>query len=489
LYLGCPIFQGKPKVIHFRMITDKIRSKLATWKGTVLSIMGRVPLVKSIIHGMVVYSFHVYFWPKRLLRLLDSWLKNFIWRGDVLSKKVCTVSWKIMCRPWSEGGLDLKPTRLINEALILKLAWDMLANETQWTLLFKKRYFSKGKPISHHVKSLVWSGIKTQIVTALDNSLWIVGTGEKIQFWTDNWLGEPLVDLHNIAPALHGNLKGTVSEVIVNGGWLLPADITDYGDINDHLAATILPSGPLPDMLVWTHASDGILSSKLALSFLRSSTPLLPWADQIWSPSIPPSHSCIFWRFHHRKIPTNENLWSRGCIVVLVCSLCLLEAETSDHIFLRCSFASQLWNWIGSKLCCVIDRSSVDTILSCRPVRCSSQVFDIFLAAILHTLHTIWWARNSIRFSNVKHTLHAAKIRIHSLIALSGNISKGKCLPSDIPFLDSFAISPQCRRVKDPILVLWKAPTFPWLKVNTDGSVIGGFAACGGLFRDYLGTF
>ena len=117
--------------------------------------MGRVQLVKSIIHGMLVYSFHVYFWPRRLLRLLDSWIKKIIWSGDVLSKKVCTVSWSMMCRPWSEGRLDLKPTCLINEALILKLAWDLLAKETQWSTLFKRRYFSNGKPITHHFKSSV----------------------------------------------------------------------------------------------------------------------------------------------------------------------------------------------------------------------------------------------------------------------------------------------------------------------------------------------
>jgi len=71
-YLGCPIFKGKPKVIHFHMITDRIKNKLATWKGRILSIMSRVQLVKSVIHGMMVYSFHVYLWPRRLLRLLDS---------------------------------------------------------------------------------------------------------------------------------------------------------------------------------------------------------------------------------------------------------------------------------------------------------------------------------------------------------------------------------------------------------------------------------
>ena len=111
------------------------------------------------------------------------------------------------------------------------------------------------------------------------------------------------------------------------------------------------------------------------------------------------------------------------------------------------------------------------------------------MATILHTLHTIWWARNSLRFTNVKPTLHSAKVRIHSFIAMSGNVSKGKCLPSDFTFLDSFAVSPHCRRVKEIILVLWKTPTAPWLKVNTDGSVIDGFATCGGLFRNNLGTF
>jgi len=111
------------------------------------------------------------------------------------------------------------------------------------------------------------------------------------------------------------------------------------------------------------------------------------------------------------------------------------------------------------------------------------------MAAILHTLHTIWWARNSLRFTTVMPTLHSAKICIHSSISMSGNVSKDKCMPSDSSFLDSFAISPHCRRVKEIILVVWKTPTAPWLKVNTDGSVINDFAACGGLFRDSLGTF
>jgi len=102
-----------------------------------------------------------------------------------------------------------------------------------------------------------------------------------LQFWTDNWLGEPLVDLPHIDTDFHGHLKGTVSEVIVNGGWNFPAALTSYGDIKDCMEAKVLPTVMLPNVLVWAHAPDGILTSKLALSFLRMSTTLLPWGDQI----------------------------------------------------------------------------------------------------------------------------------------------------------------------------------------------------------------
>ena len=46
----------------------------------------------------------------------------------------------------------------------------------------------------------------------VSNSLWIVGTGDNIQFWSDNWLGEPLLDLLKVAPYLHENFAGIVAD-------------------------------------------------------------------------------------------------------------------------------------------------------------------------------------------------------------------------------------------------------------------------------------
>lgn len=67
-------------------------------------------------------------------------------------------------------------------------------------------------------------------------------------------------------------------------------------------------------------------------------------------------------------------------------------------------------------------------------------------------------------------------------------MSNGKCIPSDGPLLDSFSVSAHNIRMSNIIPVIWKAPSSLWLKVNTDGSVIGNHAACGGFFRDHLGS-
>lgn len=78
VYLGVPLFKGKPRKVHLQPIADRIRLKLATWKGALLSIMRRVQLVQSVIHSTVLHSFHIYGWPSSLLKMTDKWIRNFV---------------------------------------------------------------------------------------------------------------------------------------------------------------------------------------------------------------------------------------------------------------------------------------------------------------------------------------------------------------------------------------------------------------------------
>jgi hypothetical protein len=158
----------------------------------------------------------------------------------------------------------------------------------------------------------------------------------------DNWLGNSLVELLHIPPAIHNQLRATVADIIVDGALLLPAAALNAPEVAVLVADIILPTDPLPDSLVWLHSSYGKLTSKLALNFLKPVVVTLPWAAAIWNSCIPPSHSFILWRIMHGKMPTDDNLRRRGCISVSICSFCLRKDESSEHLFLQCLFAKNI---------------------------------------------------------------------------------------------------------------------------------------------------
>lgn len=119
-YLGAPIFKGVPKSKYFRMVVDKIMSKLATWKGKCLTIVGRIELVKSVLQGMLVHTMLIYKWPRGLLWKLDMYSKNFIYSGDGNKKSLTTCSWKYMCKPIKDGGLGIRLLEEFNMAGLYK---------------------------------------------------------------------------------------------------------------------------------------------------------------------------------------------------------------------------------------------------------------------------------------------------------------------------------------------------------------------------------
>jgi len=113
----------------------------------------------------------------------------------------------------------------------------------------------------------------------------------------------------------------------------------------------------------------------------------------------------------HDKMPTDENIQKHGCTVVSVCVLCMRNFETLDHLFLHCSFVAHLWNWLGDMLHRTIDTTIVLCTLSCTPVKDNSQIKDLFFSGIIHTFHTVWLVRNSIRFNGLHASLLAAKAK------------------------------------------------------------------------------
>jgi ribonuclease HI len=128
---------------------------------------------------------------------------------------------------------------------------------------------------------------------------------------------------------------------------------------------------------------------------------------------------------------------------------------------------------------------------------------ELFLACIIHSLHTLWMARNGILFNNARISLQAAITKVRTTIALSASSINNTAYqsPSErgtivgnastvaVWTLNWLQVAQRPIRSARIFPVIWKTPVAPWLKVNTNGSVRDGLAACGAIFRDYAGGF
>lgn len=90
-YLGALIFKRAPKGEYFNKFADKIRSKLATWKGMLLLMAESVELVKSVIQRMMVDTIMIFTWPRQLMQM---WINNFLWTRDSRKRGIVMVNWK-----------------------------------------------------------------------------------------------------------------------------------------------------------------------------------------------------------------------------------------------------------------------------------------------------------------------------------------------------------------------------------------------------------
>jgi len=115
-----------------------------------------------------------------------------------------------------------------------------------------------------------------------------------------------------------------------------------------HINQTTIPIVQKEDRLIWKNNASGELTLKDAYLFHSPAGPKRSWAKLIWNAAIPPSKSFLVWRLIHRKMPTDDNLYARGCYMPSMCTLCGKDAETSNHLFLNCQFALSLWQWLQS---------------------------------------------------------------------------------------------------------------------------------------------
>jgi hypothetical protein len=91
----------------WRMVEERFKKKLSSWKGKMLSSGGRLVLVNSVLSSLPMYMMSFFRIPKGVLEKLDYYTSRFFWQCDEHKKKYRLAKWSILHKPKSVGVWEL----------------------------------------------------------------------------------------------------------------------------------------------------------------------------------------------------------------------------------------------------------------------------------------------------------------------------------------------------------------------------------------------
>ena len=142
-YLGM-LIGGNPRRIEFwNPVVDKIKTRLSRWRGKMLSLAGRICLIKSVISALPLFYFSFFKAPIVVRNHIRRIQARFLWGWGFEERKIAWVKWTKVCSPVAAGGLGIKDIGCFNDALFTKWKWRFKsAEEGLWREVLEARYGS-----------------------------------------------------------------------------------------------------------------------------------------------------------------------------------------------------------------------------------------------------------------------------------------------------------------------------------------------------------
>ena len=120
---------------------DRVKNKLAGWKASLLSMVGRKVLIQASSSVISAYVMQSNLLPNKVLDGIDRVNRNFLWGSVENKRKMHWVGWNKVTRPKEEGGLGLQTTKGRNTALLAKLSWRFhTEDKASWAKVLRPKY-------------------------------------------------------------------------------------------------------------------------------------------------------------------------------------------------------------------------------------------------------------------------------------------------------------------------------------------------------------
>ncbi|XP_071719231.1 uncharacterized protein [Rutidosis leptorrhynchoides] len=86
---------------------DRFRKRLARWRANMLSIGGRLTLIKAVLGSLGIYYLSIFKCLETIFNDLESIRSSFFWGSTDNNKKMHWVSWNHFLSSFEKGGLNI----------------------------------------------------------------------------------------------------------------------------------------------------------------------------------------------------------------------------------------------------------------------------------------------------------------------------------------------------------------------------------------------
>ncbi|KAJ0612278.1 putative RNA-directed DNA polymerase [Helianthus annuus] len=431
-YLGIRVGANMSRISNWDPVVKVFKSRLSKWKSKVLSIGGRLTLIKSVLESLPSYYFSLYKAPVGVINSLESLIKKFLWGGDLDTSKVHWVAWDKVTRPKNRGGLGLSKLGDSNSAFLFKWLWRYQEEgNSMWRRVIDAIHGSMRRWETYPIKArfsgtwskLVSSCCRLKVGDKYGSNLirGQLGNGSDIKFWLDPWVTR--VPLKMMFPALFrleqdkwcvvadrigsNNLVGVIS-------WSWKTYPSSDQEVSDLLTChrLIADQRLVDNRDKWTWYVDGPTEFTVqeVKKWLQGGRPIDPQSDFdfVWCKWVPIKCNVFMWRVLLDRIPTKLALRRRNIIHGdCLCEFCNEVEESVDHIFTVCRVANGVWNGIANwvHLPPIFLFTVKDIVEVVTNSRWSKSKKEILYGIFMVVCWRIWKARNEKVFNQTIRTV------------------------------------------------------------------------------------
>nr|GEX15696.1 ribonuclease H-like domain-containing protein [Tanacetum cinerariifolium] len=174
-YLGVKVGCNMSRITSWDDVFSKVSSRLSKWKLKLLSIGGRLSLLKSVLTSIPLYHMSIFKVPIGVLNHLESIRRNFFYGVDGSDRKLAWIGWNMVLTSKKNGGLCVSSFFAHNRALLFKWVWRFLTDGSSlWTRFIKAIFGNKGALDTHKLipRRSLWQDVILAIHSLQSKDRW-----------------------------------------------------------------------------------------------------------------------------------------------------------------------------------------------------------------------------------------------------------------------------------------------------------------------------